>query len=204
MLRQGCEFAAAFVDHAGELVGFHRFPTSKPVKPLSPAAAPSLPPTPPPTSPRAASIEPEDDLVYWTFTPPKPLLLLSGTRFGTGHQGYVYRAHCADAPFPLLAKYSYDREGHGLMKDEAAFYRKNHDKLEDERLAPRFVGSWETEGEDSPMRYGAFSMMLLVEEWGQALDCWSELDGDEAQCVSSARRNASPRTYSLLYRTDDT
>lgn len=139
-----------------------------------------------------------------TLTPPEPLLLLSGTRFGTGHQGYVYRVHCADAPVPLLAKYSYDREGYDLMKDEAAFYRKNHAKLEEERLAPRFVGSWKTKGEDSPMRYGASSMMLLVEEWGQALDCWRELDDDEAQCVSSARTDASPGTDSLLYRTDNT
>lgn len=73
------------------------------------------------------------------------------------------------------------------MQDEAKFYRKNREALEEEQLAPRFVGSWETEGNGSPKRSGSETMLLLVEEWGEALDSWRDLKGCEAQFVHSTR-----------------
>ncbi|KAK4331232.1 hypothetical protein RTBOTA2_006685 [Rhodotorula toruloides] len=184
-LEKGCAFTAAFVQHDGELVGFHRFPSCAPLRTPPLVHDPSLPPTPPPTPP-PGDIEnepPRDDLA------PEPLLLLSGTRFGKGNQGYVYRAHPSSSPFPLLAKYSYDGQAYRLMKAEAAFYRENHVKLEEEQLAPKFVGSWKTTGGDSPLRYGSSAIMILVEEWGQALaadtsahselEAWKLVNGDK-------------------------
>ncbi|KAL7337752.1 hypothetical protein BJY59DRAFT_449818 [Rhodotorula toruloides] len=164
-LEQSCAFTAAFVGHDGQLVGFHRFPSSAPLNTSGPAKAASLPPTPPPTPP---PISTENKPVHDGLAL-EPLLLLSGKRFGEGNQGYLYRAHCADSPFPFLAKSSYTSEGYDLMKDEAAFYRENRRTLEEEQLAPRCVGSWKTTGSDSPLPSGASSMKILVEEWGQAL-----------------------------------
>ncbi|KAL7337749.1 hypothetical protein BJY59DRAFT_703199 [Rhodotorula toruloides] len=176
-LEKGCAFTAAFVGHDNQLVGFHHFPSSEPLEKPSSVKVPSLPPTPPPTPPPCTDLT--DDAL--SIPSADPILLLSGKRFGSGHQGFVYRAHCAGSPFPFLAKYSYDWEGFTLMQDEAKFYRKNREALEEEQLASRFVGSWETEGNGSPKRSGSETMLLLVEEWGEALDSWRDLKGCEAQ-----------------------
>ncbi|GAA6055806.1 hypothetical protein NBRC10513_002484 [Rhodotorula toruloides] len=176
-LEKGCAFTAAFVGYHGQLVGYLHFPSSAPLEKPSSAKVPSLPPTPPPTPPPCSSHM--DDALG--VPPAEPILLLSGRRLGSGHQGYVYRTHCAGSPFPFLAKYSHDWEGFTLMEDEAKFYRQNREVLEEEQLAPRFVGSWKTEGNGSPRRNGSATMLLLVEEWGQALTSFRDLKGCEAQ-----------------------
>ncbi|BGP11630.1 hypothetical protein JCM10049v2_007540 [Rhodotorula toruloides] len=207
-LEQSCAFTAAFVGHDGQLVGFHRFPSSAPLNTSGPAKAASLPPTPPPTPP---PISTENKPVHDGLAL-EPLLLLSGKRFGEGNQGYLYRAHCADSPFPFLAKSSYTSEGYDLMKDEAAFYRENRRTLEEEQLAPsqhmkelamRFHLSLNYRHESFGLRnivwkpeLGLSSLRLIdfarcekhecdgsvlcdeLEEIGDQLDCWSSIQDD--------------------------
>ncbi|BGP03727.1 hypothetical protein JCM10021v2_007465 [Rhodotorula toruloides] len=160
-LEKGCAFDAAFVDRRGQLVGRHSFPASVAKKDDNL----SLPPSPPPTPPlHDAAASPTPALPV-----SRPILLLSSTRFGKGNQGVLYRACSSSSPVPLLAKYSYTHLGDSHMQKEDAFYRENWRTLEEEKLAPRFVGSWRTEGRGSPLRDGAGTTMILVEEWGQAL-----------------------------------
>lgn len=101
-------------------------------------------------------------------------------------QGDVFRAYCANSPFPLVVHYTrfqklryYWQKPHQLT-DEIDFYRQYGAKLAEEKIAPRFVGGWTTGPTDSPHMFGSPSAVMILEDCGQALDVkkWKNVDLD--------------------------
>ncbi|GAA6055773.1 hypothetical protein NBRC10513_002464 [Rhodotorula toruloides] len=179
-LKKNLPFNAAFVCPDGSLATLHSF---------SPLPLASSPPTSPTTAtPSSSSDAPQASRangVRHAPVAPKPLLLLAADKQGGGNQGYVYRAHCADSPFPLIAKYSRcGSSSNAKVADEAKFYRKHGEKMVEEELAPRFVGAWVAEeGEASPYKMGGSTTLLLTEEWGTSVSAWCHLSRAERNAV---------------------
>ncbi|BGP11616.1 hypothetical protein JCM10049v2_007526 [Rhodotorula toruloides] len=180
-LKKNRAFHAAFVCPDGSLATLHS------LSPLPPASSPPASPTPVTPSPSGQASHPttRTNGVHGPPDAPKPLLLLGADKLGEGNQGFVYRAHCSNSPFPLLAKYSRcGTSSNTKVAREAAFFREHGEKMVEEELAPRFVGAWSAEeGEASPYKMGGAMTMLLMEEWGRSVQDWSHLSSAERHAV---------------------
>jgi hypothetical protein len=119
-------FYAAFVSPDGSLATLHTFSPlphdcSSEVSPSAAVPVPSFDSCD--TSTPAAEESSSSD-------EPKPLLLLASGQMSSGNQGSLYRAHCANALLPLVAKYlrSSSRQ-YKMVVDEANFYRKHGETM---------------------------------------------------------------------------
>lgn len=191
-------FYAAFVSPDGSLAALHTFSplphdSSSEVSPSTtvPVSSSSSCDT---SAPVAEEPKSSDE--------PQPLLLLASGQMSSGNQGSLYRAHCANAPFPLVAKYSRSSSRqYKMVVDEANFYRKHGQTMVEEEVAPRFVGAWKAgRGKESPYKTGQPVAILLMEEWGRSVSDWYHLSREERR---AAARSSSFPHRSHPYTSDE-